>query len=360
MVVNPATWSKVAELPPISLAAAYRLRWKRRQLLWRAFRARRQLRLIADRTSSAGPDPILAFTVLRNEIARLRFFLSFYRALGVGHFLMVDNGSDDGTLAYLADQPDVSLWSCTASYRAARFGLDWLTWLQIRYGHNRWCLTVDADELLVFGGDQSHGLRGLTDHLQRRGVSGFGALMLDLFPKGRLSDTNGDADMDPRKLLPWFDPGPFRAVRQRPRGNLWVQGGLRERVFFADQPHRSPTLNKLPLVRWNRRFAYTNSTHAALPRRLNALYDGPGGSLPSGALLHSKFLPQVVAASRVEKQRRQHFHDPDQFADYYDHISVDPDLWHAGAVQYTGPEQLEQLGLICPIDWDQPQGTQPA
>lgn len=343
--------SHVSGLPPISLVAAYRLRWQRRRLLWRSFRARRDLRQVVDRTHDLQPEAILAITVLRNEITRLPHFLSFYRALGIDHFLMVDNNSDDGSAEFLAAQSDVSLWQTGASYRAARFGLDWAGWLQIRFGHGRWCLSVDADELLVFPGDTEHGLRGLTRLLDRQGKQGFGALMLDLFPKGALADVAHDPADDPRQTLPWFDPGPYRAKRQRPRGNLWVQGGIRERVFFAQDPRRSPTLNKVPLIKWNRRFAYTNSTHVALPRRLNSLYDGPGGAMASGALLHTKFLPEVVHKSRIEKQRREHFHQPELFDEYYDKIVTSPVLWHEGAVRYDGPEQLERLGLIRSPEW---------
>nr|WP_237028958.1 glycosyltransferase family 2 protein [Phaeobacter porticola] len=338
-------------LPEISRAAAYRLRWQRRALLWRSFRARHQLTQVVARTENLRPDAILAVTVLRNEATRLPYFLSFYRALGVDHFLMVDNGSDDESGTFLAAQRDVSLWRTSAHYRDARFGLDWATWLQICHSHGRWCLSVDTDELLVFGGDAIHGLRGLTKLLEQQRQPGFGAVMLDLFPQGRLNSTGYTAGEDPRIALPWFDPGPYRATRQLPRGNLWVQGGLRERVFFCDDPQRSPTLNKLPLIKWNRRFAYTNSTHAILPRRLNGLYDGPGGNAPSGVLLHTKFLPEVVEKSSIEKQRQQHFGDPAAFAGYYDELAEAPDLWHSGALRYEGPEQLEALGLARAPNW---------
>ncbi|MFV1599433.1 MULTISPECIES: glycosyltransferase family 2 protein [unclassified Phaeobacter] len=339
-------------LPEISLAAAYRLRWQRRRLLWRSFRSRHQLTTLTDRTRSLQRDAILAITVLRNEATRLPFFLAFYRDLGVDHFLIVDNGSDDGSAAYLAGQPDVSLWHTGASYRDARFGLDWATWLQIRYGHRRWCLSVDADELLVFGGDARHGLRGLTDWLDRHGRAGFGALMLDLFPKGSVGEVSYVPGDDPRRVLPWFDTGPYRRVRQAPRGNLWVQGGIRERMFFPDEPQRGPTLNKVPLVKWHRSFAYTNSTHAMLPRRLNALYDGPGGAGPSGVLLHSKFLPEITKKAEIEKRRGQHFSAPELFDGYYNQLAAAPDLWHSDAIRYQGPDQLEALGLARAPDWD--------
>jgi len=122
-------------------------------------------------------------------------------------------------------------------------------------------------------------------------------------------------------------------------------------VFFADDPRRSPTLNKLPLVKWDRRFAYVNSSHSILPPGLNLAYDGPGGQCPSGVLLHNKFLPQIVSGSATEKTRAQHFHTPAAFDHYYDDIIADPVLWHPGSVRLEGPEQLQRLGLMQAIDW---------
>lgn len=339
------------ELPPLGLTGAYRMRWKRRRMLWRALRARRQMAKVSDRTAQIPSEGVLVFLVLRNEITRLPYFLDYYRRLGAVHFLAVDNGSDDGSAGLLAAQPDVSLWHADGSYRDTRFGLDWLGWLLIRYGHGRWCLTVDADELLVYSGIEDHGLGALTQRLEQDGRDGFGALMLDLYPKGPLGAQSYAPGQNPCEVLQWFDAGPYRSVRQQQMGNLWVQGGARERVFFPQEPERSPTLNKIPLVRWNRRYAYINSTHSLLPRRLNALYDGPGCTAPSGVLLHTKFLPDIVSKSATEKQRRQHFHTPQQFDGYYDRITDAPNMWHQGSVRLRGAGQLAELGLMTPPAW---------
>ena len=343
--------SATPDLPPLGLTGAYKLRWKRRRMLWRALRARRQLQSVADRTADIPGQGVLVFVVLRNEITRLPYFLDYYRQLDAAHFLIVDNGSEDGSAELLAGQQDVSLWQTDASYRETRFGLDWLGWLLIRYGHGRWCLTVDTDELLVYTGMDQHGLADLTGYLDRRGQGGFGTLMLDMYPKGPLGAQAYTPGQDPCSVLQWFDAGPYRAARQQPMGNLWVQGGARERVFFPEEPERSPTLNKIPLVKWNRRYAYINSTHSLLPPRLNMLYSGPGGEMPSGVLLHTKFLPEIVSKSATEKERQQHFHTPQQFDGYYDRITSAPDLWHSGSQRYQGPAQLADLGLMQPVDW---------
>lgn len=330
----------------------YRLRLKRKRLLWRSFRSRHQLTSLVNRTDRIKPGAILAFSTMRNERIRLPWFFRHYRRLGIDQFLIVDNDSDDGSTEYLLNQPDVSLWQSNASYRAARFGLDWLTWLQMRHGHGHWCLMVDADELLVYDRHEDHPLPDLTRLLEERGQQAFGALMLDLYPKGPLGAQDYDPETDPTDLLRWFDAGPYRAQRQQPLGNLWVQGGARERAFFADAPARSPTLNKIPLVRWSRPYAYVNSCHSALPRHLNYTYDGPGGADPSGVLLHTKFLPEVIGKSRVEKARRQHFHDPERFRSYYDEIISGPDLWTRDSRRYTGDKDLVQSGLMHAVDWN--------
>ena len=128
---------------------SYRLRTQRCRWLFRAIRKRRELRSIADRTDTIKKSDILLFSTQRNEHVRLPYFLKYYREQGVNHFLIVDNDSNDGSLEYLAEQPDVSVWHSRKSYKRSRFGVDWLNWLQMRYGHNHWCLTVDPDEFLI-------------------------------------------------------------------------------------------------------------------------------------------------------------------------------------------------------------------
>ncbi|MDP5306580.1 glycosyltransferase family 2 protein [Paracoccus spongiarum] len=336
--------------------SAYRLRWKRRELLWRAMRAGRALTPLADRTGAIRPRDILLFATLRNEIARLPEFLAHYRALGVAHFLIVDNDSDDGTPGYLRGQADLSLWRASGSYRAARFGMDWLGALLIRHGHGHWCVTVDADELLVYPGCARHDLPALTAHLGARGIAGMGALMLDLYPAGRLGQADAPPDAPLTDRLPFFDAGPYRSRVMSPRRNRWVQGGVRERAFFADRPDRAPTLNKLPLIRWHRRMTYVNSTHSMLPPRMNDLYDGPGDPRLSGVLLHGKFLPEIVARSHEELLRRQHFADPDAYAGYHRALTAGPVLRDAASRRYEGPDLLVSLGLMGSAGWP-PQDT---
>jgi glycosyl transferase family 2 len=334
-----------------SLRIAWRLRMKRRRLLFRSFRKRRQLRPVENRTSRIKADSILAFSTVRNEMVRLPYFLEYYRALGVNHFLFVDNDSDDGTAEYLRGQPDVSLWSTPDSYKLSRFGVDWLTCLQFKYGHNHWCLTVDSDEILVYPFCDTRSLRALTDWLDDSSIRSFGTLMLDMYPKGPLDAQIYEPGQDPFEILSWFDSGNYFIESHGVLENLWIQGGVRARCFFPDQPRRAPSLNKTPLVKWNRRYAYVSSTHSLLPRELNRVYDQWGGEKASGVLLHTKFLHTIGDKTREEMQRRQHFGNSEEYVTYYDELQQNPDLWCKWSEKYINWRQLEILGLMSKGNW---------
>jgi hypothetical protein len=343
-------------LPPLAASVteariAWRMRWRRRRMLWRGFRARRDLTAVQDRTRAIRPGAILCAMTVRNEAVRLPFFLAHCRRLGVDHFLIVDNDSTDGTREMLAGQADVSLWTTRASYRASRFGVDWLTWLRMRHAHGHWCLTLDADEILIYPNWETRPLRALTEWLDRTGAASMAAMMLDLYPKGPVGGAAYAAGQDPTEVLQWFDSGNHSVQVQPLMRNLWIQGGVRARAFFADSPRQAPTLNKTPLVRWHRSYAYVNSTHSLLPRRLNAVYAQDGGEATTGLILHTKFLNVVVEKSAEEKTRGQLFGRPGDFAGYYDSLSASPDLWCPQSSRIGGWRRLEAMGLMSRGGW---------
>lgn len=331
---------------------AYRLRWKRRRYLYRVLRKRRQIAIVKDQTGLICSDSILAFVTLRNEVQRLPYFLDHYRRLGVDHFLMVDNGSTDGSAELLAQQPDVSLWSTEFSYRLSRFGVDWIGWLLMKYGHNHWCLTLDADELFIYPHHDRRDLRDLTTWLIAQGRTSFGALMVDAYPEGPIGSGNYKQGDDPLTYLTGFDAKPHRQAWHPVYDNLWIQGGVRDRVFFQSEPRRAPTLNKTPLVYWNRRYAYVSSTHQLLPRRLHNVFGSAERPLVTGALMHTKFLPEVTGKSEEELQRRQHFENSALYDEYYHALTKKPVVWHRKTQRYKGWEQLVELGLMTKGDFE--------
>lgn len=261
----------------------YRLRLARKRWRLRAFRKRRELTPVVSRINAVRPNHLLLFSTVRNEKIRLPYFLRYYRDLGINHFFFVDNDSDDGTREYLAEQADVSLWRAKASYKRARFGVDWLNWLLMRHGHGHWTMVVDPDEFFVYPFCDTRPLRALTDWLDASSIKSFSAMLLDMYPKGPVSAQPYREGQDPFEIANWFDSGNYTMAKNPSYGNLWIQGGARSRVFFADNPERAPALNKVPLVKWHRDYAYVSSTHMLLPRGLNLVYDEWGGKRPRAA-----------------------------------------------------------------------------
>ena len=334
-----------------SLAQSYRMRLARRRFRLRAFYKRRELKNVTDRTGQISPSDILVFSTLRNEKVRLPFFLKYYRDLGVDHFFFVDNNSDDGSREYLAEQPDASVWTTDRSYKRSRFGVDWLNYLQMHYAHGHWCLVVDPDEFFIYPFCDTRPIRALTDWLDASDVRSFGAMLLDMYPKGRLDAQPYIAGEDPLKIASWFDSGNYSIYKNHKYWNLWIQGGPRARKFFADDPWRAPALNKTPLVKWHKHYAYIDSTHMLLPRGLNLTYEEWGGEKASGILLHTKFLDTFGAKAAEELKRGQHYANSREYKAYAEGISDDPDLWCKWSEKYINWRQLEILGLMSKGNW---------
>lgn len=335
----------------MSALQSYRLRIRRRHRLVRAIRKRRELRSMSDRTAQIRSSDLLAFSTLRNEHIRLPYFLDYYRNKGINHFLIVDNDSDDGSLEYLMEQPDVSVWHTRKSYKKSKFGVDWLNWLQFRYGHNHWCLVVDPDEFFIYPFCDTRPIRALTDWLDASSIKSFSAMLLDMYPRGPITEQPYQAGQDPMEIACWFDAGNYTMTKNPQYGNLWIQGGPRSRVFFPDEPELAPALNKIPLVKWNRRYCYASSTHMLLPRGLNQVYDEWGGEKASGLLLHAKFLDTFTVKAEEELERNQHYSASVEYKAYAERLRDAPELWCKWSEKYINWRQLEILGLMSKGNW---------
>jgi len=335
----------------VSVFESYQLRLERQRWRARAFRKRRELMPVANRTDKINPHDIIIFSTMRNEQIRLPYFLRYYRDLGVNHFVIVDNDSSDGSREFMAEQPDVSLWTTSHSYKNSRFGVDWLNWLQMKYGHKHWTLTVDVDEFLVFPFSDTRSLPALTDWLDASSIPSFSAMLLDMYPKGRIDAQPYHANQNPFEIISWFDSGNYTISKNKRYANLWIQGGPRARSFFTDAPDNAPAMNKIPLVKWHRKYAYISSTHMLLPRSLNRVYDERGGEKASGCLLHAKFLDTFEAKAKEEITRGQHYFNSHEFKAYHAAMLENPDLWCNWSEKYSGWQQLENLGLMSKGNW---------
>lgn len=326
-----------------------RLRAERSYLLARATRKSWDLKSSSNKTELIRSGDLLAAVCARNEMARLPYFLDYYRRLGVSHFLFVDNGSEDGSVDYLAQQPDCSVWVTAKSYRKARFGMDWLNHLLGKYGQGHWVLTVDPDEYFVYPHQDTRPLSAVLEWLDAGNIRNFGATLLDMYPKDPPTKVAYKSGQNPLDFAPFFDPQNYQSRIEKFYFNLWIQGGPRQRMFFHDRPQYAPALNKIPLVKWSKGLAYRSSTHQMLPRSLNVTYSMTNNPRPCGCLLHFKFLDILATKSSEELKRKEHFASSREYRAYAKRL--DHSLWTTDSALYENWRQLSDLGLMSAGDW---------
>ena len=307
-------------------------------------------------------DEIRLFAKVRNEANRLPFWTSYYRKLGVDRFFMIDNDSTDHTVDLLSRDKDVHIFSTSEKMSMARAGMDWIEPLLHQYGQNRWCLIVDADELLVYPDSESVPLREFCQMLGRINADAFGCLLIDMYPAGNIHDVTyvpGQSFVD---VCPFFDSSGYKCLWADRKGPSIV-GGPRLRVFFPEHQDGihwrilrqiraysglpisiPPLLNKVPLVRWNKQMSFGPAAHY-----LWYSHPAKGG----GALLHFKFLGDFVHRVEEELIRKAYSREGVHYKRYFRRLRArrnrfrDIDFMCKMSVPFDSSRQLVDLELIA-------------
>lgn len=307
--------------------ARAKARWKTHAPLagFRVFDAQTTPARLAKDSQGQISGPVIAFSLVYNGMDYLQAYFAHYRALGIRGFVIVDNGSTDGTREYLARQPDVVLYQHPGSFRAAAHGVAWINPLIQKHALGRWALFVDIDEHLVFPhAGQGRSIANLVAYADDQGAGCFPSFMLDLFATPRSFDLGfaGHCFFDREYLRYPSISLPFTAV----------QGGVRGRLTG-----RHFLITKSPLVKVDRdlQFLENNHIHSYAPC-----------ADVTTALLHYKFVGDTRHKFTEAVTRGEHFLGGRFYRDMLARLrgnGIARGLWSR---RYRGDGQLVKMGLI--------------
>ena len=255
----------------------------------------------------------VAILLTYNEAHRLPYLLSYYRGMGIDHFIIIDNRSTDRTRELILDEPDVSIFAANGLFIKSRFGIDWVNHILSRHCVGKWILHVDADEFLVYPHMDTQKLHEFTALLEARHQTSLPSIMIDMYSEKHHTDnlySEGDA---PLVVCPLFDGKGYVSGLDPVTSTLWIKGGVRGRIYFQDDYSRGPALNKTPLLKWKRSYAFLKAAHQLSPPKVNRGGDVRDDQLIRGALLHFKFLSDFSKKVEAEKTRQQHTTEYDAY-----------------------------------------------
>lgn len=334
-VENSEDWSKVGRL---TIREKLKLRKRNKRL---ALEAKKWtgLSLAAIRRSAKIPSTsdVVLLCVTRNTASYISSFLDHYRKLGVTRFAFVDDHSNDGTREILLDATDVDLFESNFTYRQSDGGLVWRDMLVDLYGRDRWYISVDSDEYLIYPGCERRPISDFIIDFQRIGRKRALAAMIDLYGDGPLGATrpHDPPNAPPTNFCPLFDGDGYRLVNEK--FCMAVRGGPRQRLFGVDM-----RLTKFPLLFADAATRFNGSSpHAPMPIQRNF---APVHAI----LLHYKFPAGTIDQFHAIVERQSHAGQSHFYKAIVDSNRFDnsTDLRYVGSQTFSGSEALVAMGFM--------------
>jgi len=324
---------------------------------------------------SACPGKTTLYSIMRNERFFLDAFFDHYRILGVEQFLILDDGSSDGSVEYFRAQPDCVLFSSELKYgtdiavtmpdgrvRRDRAGVFFKRVIGETFCRGEFGLYADADEFLLLPRAVPD-LRTLYRRLTERGIDAVVASLVEFYPDS-VRDLKGSPQprtfSDLAGLYPTFDAVPLVKFRSGLAPKR-INGSASRRLFgtygitlpaeplplaprwlnrlLPRRPGKSATM-KTPIVRW-RPGVWISDTHRSNVR-------------PSDAVLlafaHFKFNHRLAQKTEEAIRLRSYAGKSEKYELYADLMSrmLESDARFVGpdSRRYSGPADLEEAGLL--------------
>ena len=238
---------------------------------------------------------IILICILKNEYIMLEYFLKYYSALGITHFICIDNDSSDGSLEYLRDAHDnILLLHTNELFKDNK--MKWTTHVLDTYCKNRWCAILDADELIYV-----ENLRYLIQQLNEEQANMCVFYLLDMYPK--------DTDQVYRKGEPFLQHSNY--YDKESSINNWWGSGLRKRVMDINVCLRKHAFFKYI---FSGCYSLTTGCH-----QIQTLVETPciKKSKKTRILLHFKFIrPNLKELFEIRAREEQYWNNSIEYKTY--------------------------------------------
>lgn len=266
-----------------------------------------RLQLVSKLKQMAADEPVV-ISVVRNERLLLPHFLRHYRNLGVANFIFVDNGSDDGTLTYLLQQQDAVVYTSATDYKHSHYGVAWQQAILGAHCLGRWALLADADEFFIYPGWEQQPLSAFINQLQTEGADAVLTLMIDRYPRGRLSDADFSTT-PPFEAAPCTEPEPL--IRWHLGSGHFSNAetflsALRHRLAPAAAPNAF-TSQKIALVRYQPWMRFSQGLHYAANVQV---------SNRTTEFAHFKYHAGFAEKVKIEVARGQHYNNAEEYRQF--------------------------------------------
>lgn len=285
------------------------------------------------------PLDCIVLSLVRDSAEYIVPFIEHYLALGAKHIVLLDNGSQDATVAKASQYDQVTVLQCLLPFRD--YKREMRQFLMDRYSWNRWCILADSDEFLDYPLSHQVSLEGLLHYLETYQYDAVLTHMLDMFSNQPIVSNNPAETAPFQTTHRWFEmasiqaqPIPSGLSNRLPATQLKMyRGGVRDRVF-----HNAPFLSKFAILKPNLRLQLVGS-HLV---NWAAIADIPA------VLYHYKFLPQFSQLVENAIQEKQYYNNSSEYVRYQAALQDNPvlSLYSEQAIELTGTQQLVELGFL--------------
>jgi glycosyltransferase involved in cell wall biosynthesis len=313
------------------------------------------------------------YSIVCDEIFFMPAFFEYYRGLGVQQFILLDDGSTDGTVEFLRSQPDCVLLASNLTYGqdivlkkvggkcvSGRAGIFLKRAIPEKFLMNKYVLYVDADEFLILP-DEFEEMLSLFDDMSKRKLPCVAASVVDFYPANVSDLDRRDLPVTFADLLagsPYYDAEPLLNMKPGAQptlagtsfsARLFREYGIKETPFsFLPEwvikalpfPVPGAVWRKTPIIRWSKDVWMNGSHRANVPPPADRFL----------ALAHFKFTSDLPRRVEAAMQRQAHSKKSQK---YFHYSKLLKKMQSSGGIfigptscTFEGPANLTKAGLM--------------